>query len=248
MKKLVLISIIAISYLNVKAQNESVINLEEKAYKAYIASNVFMWKKIATEADKFLADSNATVEEQISAIKLKYGFLYCCLSNQDKENYKENIDEITQQANKLLKEKPSSSDLYTISAALMSIEMAFVPRKGATLEAQSGKYIDKALTLDSLNANAWRQYAGSKYFTPKMWGGDINEALSGYQLAILLYEKEDVSNNWFYLDSMVWLGIAYEKNGEKEKAISTYEKVLEIAPDYSWVKNHLLPNIKKSSK
>jgi len=102
------------------------------------------------------------------------------------------------------------------------------------------------LRLDSLNAMAWRQYASSKYFTPKMWGGDINEAIQKYEHAVSLYEKQNLTNDWTYLDAITWLGIAYQKVGEKEKAEAAYNKALQVASDFGWVKHSLLPSLSKS--
>jgi len=229
------------------AQNVSFEQLNEKAYFAYINSNMFLWKQIATEADKILELPNGTDQEQINAVRLKYGLIYCCLSNQDETTFNEYIDKTVEQVDVLIKKYPNSSELYSISAAIMSVQMAFSPAKGMTLGSQSGKHINKALELDSNSALAWRQDASSKYFTPKMWGGDINLAIQEFEKAIHLFEEQNQTKDWVYLDAMAWLGIAYSKTGQKDKAKEIFEKALQIEPNFTWVKNSLLPSVLKSS-
>ncbi len=229
------------------AQNVSFEQLNEKAYFAYLNSNMFLWKQIATEADKILDLQNGNESDQIKAMKLKYGLIYCCLSNQDEATYNAYIDKTVEQVDVLMKKYPNSSEMYSISAAIMSVQMAFSPAKGMTLGSQSGKHISKALELDSNSALAWRQDASSKYFTPKMWGGDIDKAIQEFEKAISLFEEQKQTKDWVYLDAMAWLGIAYSKTDQKEKAKLIFEKALQIEPNFIWVKNSLLPGVLKSS-
>lgn len=240
------ISIIGLSCLNLEAQNNKLTQLEEKAYMAYINSSVFMWKQIALEADKILSNEKSGIDHKIKAIEFKYGLLYSCLSNKDEETYEKHLDKTLEQLELLLDKNPDSSTLHAITAGIMSVQMGFSPMKGMTLGSQSGIHIGKAISLDSLNAAAWKQHANSKYFTPKMWGGDIQEAIKSYEHAISLFEKENNTKDWIYLDALAWLGVAYEKTGEKEKAKTIYEKALEIEPGFTWVKNNLLPTLLKS--
>lgn len=241
--KILSISILVFNVNQLNAQENKIKQWEEKAFQAYENSSIFMWKQLATQADQVLSKADTDKESKVAAIKLKYGLLYGCLSNQDKDTYEQYLEKTLEQMNTLLEEYPKSSDLYCISAALMSIQMGFTPMKGMTLGSLSGKHIDQSIKLDSLSAMAWRQYAGSKYFTPKMWGGDIEEAIKKYEYSIKLYEKQNLTQDWTYVDAIVWLGIAYRKVGKTEKAKAAFEKALTIAPEFGWVKNQLLPSV-----
>lgn len=227
----------------VKAQENELNSFNQKALQAYTNSNIFMWKQLSKQADQILNNGKFDEKTEIEAIKIKYGLLYACLSNQDENTYEQHIENTLQQLDKLLSKYPESSDLYSISASLMSVQMGFSPMKGMTLGSLSSKHIDESIKLDSLNAMAWRQYASSKYFTPKMWGGDIQEAIEKFNHSIALFEQQHKTNDWMYVDAIVWLGIAYQKVGEIEKAKAEFEKALEIAPEFGWVKNQLLPGV-----
>ena len=246
MTSILLISLLGLSCLKTSAQNDKLKQLEEKAYLAYVNSSVFMWKQIVLEADKILLEEVTPVTNKIKAIKLKYGLLYTCLSNKDQKTYENYLDNTLDQLEVLLKENPESSELHTITAAVMSVQMGFSPMKGMTLGSQSGIHIGEAISLDSLNPAAWRQHASSKYFTPKMFGGDINDAIKSYEYSIQLFEKNGQTKDWIYLDALAWLGVAYEKTDQPEKAKAIYEKALAIEPNFTWVKNNLLPTLLKS--
>ncbi|MFC2104541.1 tetratricopeptide repeat protein [Bacteroidota bacterium] len=246
MTSILLIGILGLSCLKLSAQNDKLKELEDKAYTAYVKSSVFMWKQIDLEADKILKKDDTPVKNKIRAAKLKYGLLYTCLSNEDQETYEKYLDNTVNIIETLLKENPESSELHALNAAVMSVQMGFSPMKGMTLGAESGKHIGEALSLDASNPLAWRQNASSKYFTPKMFGGDINEAIKHYEHAIQLYEKNNLINDWIYLDALAWLGIAYQDTKQPEKAKATFEKALSIEPEFTWVKNSLLPSLIKS--
>ncbi|MFC2151614.1 hypothetical protein ACFLSE_03730 [Bacteroidota bacterium] len=246
MTSILLIGLMGLSCLKLSAQNDKLKQLEEKAYTAYVKSSVFMWKQIDLEADKILNEENTPVKNKIRAAKLKYGLLYTCLSNEDQETYEKYLDKTISIIESLLKENPESSELHALNAAVMSVQMGFSPMKGMTLGAESGKHIGEALSLDSNNPLAWRQNASSKYFTPKMFGGDINEAIKHYEHAIQLYEKNNQTKDWIYLDALAWLGIAYKDTEQTEKAKAIFEKALSVEPEFTWVKNSLLPGLKES--
>ena len=243
MKNFIITTVLILVFTSNYAQQPRIEQLQKKALQAYVKSSIHMWEQLADQADKILDAKNVSEEADLCAIKIKYGLLYSCLANKEKESYENHIDNIEQQLEELQEKHPNSSVLLTLSSAIMSVEMGFSPMKGMYLGSLSSQHAEKAIELDSLNALAWRQYASNKYFTPKMWGGDIHKAIESYELALLLYEKNNQTNDWTYLDTITWLGIAYQKTGDKVKAKEMFEKILQIAPDYSWVRDKLLPDL-----
>lgn len=245
-KSILIVSILTVLSIHpLHAQSEIISEFAEKSYVAYQKSSTFMWKQLAIKADQVLESEERNKDLQLAAFKIKYGFLYNCLSNQDEETYELHLQKTLEQLEKLMIEFPSSSSLYSLSAAIMSIQMAFSPMKGMTLGSLSAQHINKAIALDSLSALAWRQYASSKYYTPKMWGGDIEEAIAKFKHSVKLYEDQKQIGDWTYLDALAGLGMSYQKAGNIKKARKTYEKALQIAPDFNWVKNYLLPSLSK---
>lgn len=83
-----------------------------------------------------------------------------------------------------------------------------------------------------------------------MFGGNISEAIHCYKKGVKLYEKKpgDHKNEWQYINALAWLGNAYAKNEQYDKALKTYEKALEVEPGFNWVKYDLMKNLKEKLK
>ena len=88
-------------------------------------------------------------------------------------------------------------------------------------------------------------FAGSKLYTPEMFGGDPEVAVSTFQKALEIYEQSDTTENWLYLDTMMGLALAYRKIDQNEKAKATLERAVAIEPQYHWAKS-VLEKINKS--
>ena len=107
--------------------------------------------------------------------------------------------------------------------------------KGMFLGMKSNSLIDDALELQPTSPLVQKLYAGSKLYTPEMFGGDPREATESFAVAIEIYEGgEDTLNNWLYLDSMMGLSMAYRKTDQQDKAIQVLKKAISIEPDYKW--------------
>ena len=89
--------------------------------------------------------------------------------------------------------------------------------------------------------------ANYKYHTPYLLGGNIDEAIEYYRYAIRLFElTNQTKNNWQYINTMVWLVISLDRNGESSEAKKVLEEVLKKEPDFYWVKNDLYPKVLKN--
>jgi tetratricopeptide (TPR) repeat protein len=112
------------------------------------------------------------------------------------------------------------------------------------LGGKSSSLIEEALKAKPNAPMINKIYAGSKLFTPEMFGGDVNVSIKHFEKAIARYELDStlMLNNWLYLDTHAFLGIAYKKVGKIDEAISLYQKILKVEPAYAWVNNVLLPS------
>ncbi len=137
------------------------------------------------------------------------------------------------------------AEVKAILSSVYGLQMGYSPWKGMYLGSKSGGLIEAALRKKPESPMVNKLYAGSKLFTPEMFGGDVNEAIKHYKKALALYEQDSASikNNWLYLDTMAFLGMAYEKAEKPENAVVIYQKALEVEPDFGWIKNILLPGV-----
>ncbi|MEM9823728.1 MAG: tetratricopeptide repeat protein, partial [Bacteroidota bacterium] len=76
---------------------------------------------------------------------------------------------------------------------------------------------------------------------------DIPLAIENFKKSVAIYEKDpsDLDSNWQYLNALVWLGQAYLANDQKKEALETFKKCLDLAPEFGWVKHHLLAKAEK---
>ena len=77
-----------------------------------------------------------------------------------------------------------------------------------------------------------------------MFGGSKEIALGNYNKAIQLMEKDPgmISNNWMYLNVLMILGQSYEKTGDFQMAKTIYEKLLQIEPGFTYMRDILYPS------
>lgn len=125
-------------------------------------------------------------------------------------------------ADKSIVLKNDFSDSHRVKGALISNRISGMVsgmRNGSLAEEE----IDMALQIDNKNAMAHIENARKFINKPGLLGGDINKGIEILNNVI----KDNPGLEKAYVN----LGIAYEKNGELEKAINTFKRVLEINPD-----------------
>ena len=89
-----------------------------------------------------------------------------------------------------------------------------------------------------------RLYAGSKQYTPAMWGGDKKVAADFMEKAVKAFEqKGETVDNWLYIDALANLGIVYSEIDKKDQAKVTFQKALNMEPEFGWVKYSLMPQL-----
>lgn len=81
----------------------------------------------------------------------------------------------------------------------------------------------KAFKLDPENPMVLVNLGLHYLYTPKQWGGSKKKAEACFKKA-----KEVAFR---FVDSYIWLGILYDREGKEKEAIEMYQRALEIDPD-----------------
>ncbi len=141
------------------------------------------------------------------------------------------------------------SDACALLGSIYGMKISKSWIKAPILGPKSNRFIEEAIAADSSNPRAWFFAGVSKYSTPEFFGGSKDEAATCFARAITCAERESTADSlrphWGLVDAMIWSGRTAEEKNNFRTAESTYRHVLEIAPEYGWVKFVLLPGVEK---
>ncbi|MEZ4944276.1 MAG: tetratricopeptide repeat protein [Cyclobacteriaceae bacterium] len=236
MKKQLLLLILSILSLLGYAQRDP------SSYHAYLNSNQKeVWKKEVKEKAAAAKDK----QTQFALALSQYGLLSATMADQDEDMFDDYYDDTVDNLEAIIKANKSWGEPKALLSAVYGLKMGYSPMMGMFLGSKSGSLMKKAKEQSPQSALVIKLYANSKFFTPEMFGGDLDEAISSYKKCLQLYEAQpsQLENNWMYLDALVFAGQAHLKKGEKEKAKQLFEKALVIEPEFMWVKQVLLPKV-----
>ncbi|MEO1256699.1 MAG: tetratricopeptide repeat protein, partial [Bacteroidota bacterium] len=141
---------------------------------------------------------------------------------------------------KLIDENPDWGEPKAVLSSTYGLVMAYSPMKGMTLGMKSNSLMDEAMKQQPESPLVQSLYAGSKLYTPRMFGGDPKKSVVSYGKSIELYKSnQNTKENWLYLDAMMGLAMAYKNTDQIEKAKSTLAKAIATEPQYYWAKSEL---------
>lgn len=162
------------------------------------------------------------------------------------DNY---YDKAVANAEKLSSIEGYESEGKTLLAGIYMMKIASNPMAAVSLTPKIHSLLDEAQSNNSSNPRSYIIRGIMKLQTPAVFGGSNEDAAKNFAKAIQLFEKEDDVNpllpHWGYLESLVWMGRTQEKLENYDAAKFSYQKVLNIEPEYGWVKYSLLPALIK---
>lgn len=222
-------------------------NFSCRLYQSFQTGNMTEWAKVQNEMNA-LYHKNPSNQLLFLITHAQYGYIgYLIGAKRNKEA--RNLIAITEtNIEKLLKENPRWPDVLALKAALLAYNIALSPYKAPFIGPQSMSLISEALMHDPKSLQANIEKANASHYAPSMFGGNPLEAVEYYKVALRLMASKDGSRpacSWLYLNTITQLALAYEKAQEPELANATYKQIIQIAPDYKWVKDELYPKFKK---
>lgn len=211
----------------------------ETQYAAYLKASKTLWEKSVRDAGSEYGENSF---ERAMAL---YGLLGNTMASEDEETFDQYKDETVDLLKELIESNDEWGEPRAVLSSVYGLVMAYSPMKGMYLGMKSSGLMEDAMKLQPESPLVQKLYAGSKLYTPEMWGGDPQKAVLAYKKSLSLFEDAAKMNNWMYLDTMMGLALAYNKIEENEKAISTLEEAIAIEPEYYWAKS-TLEKLKKS--
>jgi len=135
-----------------------------------------------------------------------------------------------------LDEYPDSASVYAYLGLYTGMQAGQTDNMALAgeLAAKSFELLDKAVLLDSLNLAA-RFHRGIMGIKAPTFFGKLNGGIKDQEFIIKMYQKspKKVSND-ILVQVYNFLGEGYQKQGENEKAVSAWKKVIELAPGSSF--------------
>jgi tetratricopeptide (TPR) repeat protein len=173
-------------------------------------------------------------------------------SQEKKDEAKEFADDGIAHLEKAVELKNDFAEAYALLSAMYGNKIALNPMLGMTLGQKSGSMIQRAFEIDPENPRVSFIAGQSAYYTPKMFGGGKEKALQYIQKAVSFFQtfqpERSIDPDWGYDEAYAYLGMIQMDQGDRDEANLSFEKALEINPDYGWVKYNLLPQLEKKTE
>ncbi len=180
-----------------------------------------------------------------------YRLLNYYFARKGKEKAQRFLDEGLNYLEKALKKQSSDGEFDALYASFLGIKINLKPEEAMFLGMEIERYFASALNKSPENPRVNLLRGISLLYTPEMFGGGAKNALKSLEKSVSLFEKEKIENpilpSWGKEEAYTYLGLAYGKLGEKEKAISALKKALEINPNFAYAKIQL-EAMEKASK
>jgi tetratricopeptide (TPR) repeat protein len=217
----------------------------EMVMQAYQKSSPVLWEQVVKHSAKqYEADKS---DESLFVLAMnEYGLLNATMADKNEALFDQYIDMVDDHLDALEEANYRSAEVQALTSAVAGLKIAYSPWKGMLLGPKSGYLIDEAVSDQPDSPIVQKLLGNYLLFTPETWGGDLERAVQAYDEAIKGFEQSNEANHWMYMDALVWRGKALMKLGRNEEAVRTYEKVKDLAPDFTWVSEVLLPQAKKS--
>ncbi len=226
--------------LSLKAQ----LTTRQQLYRTFIAGRMDLWGEIIAD---FEVKTNLNTEaEKIELTNYCYGYIGYLLGVKRLKDAEIYLDKGQKLVDQIIEMNPDNPEAYAYKGAFLGFRISTDHSIAMILGPTSVYYIRKAYRLHPENLQAMIDMANFYFYAPGFFGGDVEKAIPLYAKAAALMESSGLSKeNWRYFNLMILLAKANDKAGKCIEAERVYLKLLTVEPDFGWVKNMLLPDLKR---
>lgn len=220
-----------------------------RIYDSYARGEMGGWRSTIEEMEKEYerTGSEALLHELVLS---QYGFIGYCLKEDMKKEASYHLERAVANLETLKGSRPGSAELMALEGAFMGYEMGIHKLKAMVLGPKAKDKIDGAVAKDPGIVRTLLEKANQLNFSPRIVGGDREEAIEYYKKAVRLIEADtkNLRKNWIYVNTVVVLAFAYEQLGNNAHACALYEKLIEYDSNITWVKDDLYSDCKDISE
>lgn len=144
--------------------------------------------------------------------------------------------------------QPRSGDAHALLGSTYGAAIGAFPDRAAELGQKSRLALRIAMELEPFNPRVHYLHGSSAYHRPPEYGGGAAVAEPHLRKALELFRVEPREKpwpNWGRYETHVLLGQALEKQNRRAEALEQYELALAVAPESEYVRNILIPRVRK---
>ena len=172
-------------------------DLRSSTYQAYLDSNIDKWETALNEDQV----KPLSLESQYDRAIAIFGYAGLCIDSKEKKRAKAYVHELHDITSELLNQQPQNPKIMGIHAASLGFKLIYQPHKMMKLGHQSVRLMEAARKIDDRCPEVLVQLGNQSWVMPRVFGGDKEEAMHYYRLAITHLEKnqEQIVENWHYI-------------------------------------------------
>jgi len=170
----------------------------------------------------------------------------------DNEKAPVSFDSAVAHLKKALEINDNNAEAHALLSSCYGMQIAFSPMSGIWRGPKSSFEMNEAKELAGENPRVALLEAISTYNTPSIFGGGKEEGFEAMKRAAELFDQwkttDSLQPDWGKEQVYAWIGSAYLDRNEAILARKSFDKALEINPDYGWVKYVLMPKVTSEDK
>ncbi|MDP4239219.1 MAG: hypothetical protein Q8904_07100 [Bacteroidota bacterium] len=216
-------------------------------YNTFINREMYKWGNIIHTIET--SKPPTTIDQKLELINYYYGYIGYLIGKKQYDIAGNMITKGEKLIHQVMAASPRNATAYAYKGSFMGFRVAISKLKTLSLSYESLAEINHAYKLDPQNVQALIDKGNILYYSPKLFGGDKEEALTYYLRGERILERnKDTDQSWFYLNILTNIALAYEKTDRPEDAKHIYEKILQKEPNYKWVRDILYPKILEKTR
>lgn len=231
-----------ILFLALLSQNFYGHNHDSLFFECYTTTQMEDWKRTMELMARERSKGN--YDELYKVTLAWYGYIGYCLGNDREDEAEDYLESGWNHLETLLEMPEAGAAPYALKSGFYGFEMALARYKTLILGPRSVSALKTAAEMDSTNVHYLVEKGNQMYYMPSLLGGDKAVALKHYNHAVTKMENGETPfhrHHWFYINTLITLGLSYEKTGQIEMARKTYQKIKRIAPQFKWLNEDVWP-------
>ncbi len=211
-------------------------SLQCMAYNGFVKQDVLSWDRAI---DEYESHSAQGAEELKNYTLTLYGFVGILYVKDQKERAKLYNERLEETIAKLEGITYDEAFLNAMSGACHGYKvMLNSPASSMYNLMKCLSFVDDAVKADSLSPYGWTELGNVKFQMTRFLGGSYSDVASYYVKSIQIFETsgQDLSCNWYYINSLLFLAKCFEEQKKPEQAVAIYEKIISLAPEFDGAK------------